>query len=159
MLKHFKYLFYVLQHKYYVLKCCFRERLFWRGLVHDMSKFRPSEWFSYASHFYGPWAETYTSDDKAVDPEFTYSSLLHQKRNDHHWQYWVVREDDGLTKVFPMSPAARLEMVCDWMAMSLAQGHDAVHGEGSASEYYRSHRDRMILNKNTRKWVEEFLGL
>jgi hypothetical protein len=52
---HFAYLRYVLRHKRYVYVAC---RLlgvsFWRAVIHDWTKFRPSEWGPYASHFYGP---------------------------------------------------------------------------------------------------------
>jgi len=159
MSKHFKYLFYVLRHKYYVLKACFRECLFWRGLMHDLSKFLPSEWFPYVNHFHGPWAEEYASDDSAIDPEFDYAWLLHQKRNDHHWQYWILREDDGPTKVFPMSPDARLEMMCDWLGANVALGGTGLYGPRSIQVWYVEKKAHMLLHKDTRKWVEAFLGL
>ena len=52
-MKHFKYASYVLRHKLFVGLECFKVGLFWRGLVHDLSKLRPSEWLPYARHFYG----------------------------------------------------------------------------------------------------------
>ena len=159
MRKHFKYLAYVLCHKYYVMKACFHAKLYWRGLVHDLSKLLPSEWFPYVNHFHGPWAEEYMSDDDSIDPPFDFAWLQHQKRNDHHWQYWILREDDGKTKVFPMPPDARMEMACDWLGANLAQGGTGLYGPRSVQTWYSEKKGCMLLHKDTRKWVEEFLGL
>jgi len=53
MNKYLKYLKYVLVHKYYVFIECFKVGLFWRGIMHDMSKFFPDEFLPYARYFYG----------------------------------------------------------------------------------------------------------
>ncbi|MBZ0293912.1 MAG: DUF5662 family protein [Anaerolineae bacterium] len=44
MKKHWQYLKYVFRHKWYVFWSCVEYGLFWRGLVHDLSKFTPEEW-------------------------------------------------------------------------------------------------------------------
>ena len=36
------------------------------------------------------------------DGSFDSAWLLHQKRNAHHWQYWVLLEDEGNTKALEM---------------------------------------------------------
>ena len=54
---YYKYLQYVIKHKYYVMIECFKVGLYWRGLVHDMSKFRPSEFIPYARYFYGDYPD------------------------------------------------------------------------------------------------------
>ena len=46
--KHFKT---VVRHRHEVLKQCMKCGLFWRGLVHDLSKFSPTEFLSSAKHF------------------------------------------------------------------------------------------------------------
>ena len=49
-----RYLSYVLRHKLYVLRAARKLGIPWRGLVHDVSKFRPSEFIPYARYFYNP---------------------------------------------------------------------------------------------------------
>jgi hypothetical protein len=49
----FKYLWYIIKHKWYVLIECWRRGLIWRGITHDLSKLRPSEFFPYMHYFYG----------------------------------------------------------------------------------------------------------
>ncbi len=104
-MKYLKYLKYIARHKWYVMIECFKLGLIWRGLMHDMSKFLPSEFFAYANYFYGYYPEklnayekTYHSElktKKDVEIEFNIAWNHHQKRNKHHWQYWLLKEDDG----------------------------------------------------------------
>lgn len=47
-----KYLWYLIRHRWYVMLACFREGLYWQGLIHDWSKFLPGEFFPYAWYFY-----------------------------------------------------------------------------------------------------------
>lgn len=53
MIKYLKYLRYLLRHKWYVGIECFKRGLYWRGIIHDMSKFRPAEFIPYTNFFYG----------------------------------------------------------------------------------------------------------
>ncbi len=55
--KYLKYLWYVIRHKWYVFKVCCEYGMGWRGAVHVLSKFRPSEFFPYTEHFYGAWSK------------------------------------------------------------------------------------------------------
>jgi hypothetical protein len=109
MKAHLQYLSYVLRHKWFVLVECWKMGLFWRGLVHDLSKFTPAEWFPYVRYFYGPKVEVKNTKvyDQAIDKwtplmeapdsvkrEFDVAWLHHQKRNSHHWQYWLLTPDN-----------------------------------------------------------------
>ena len=90
-MKHLKYLKYVVIHKWYVMLQCFRFGIYWRGITHDISKFYPSEWFSYVNRFYG------NNKD-----EFSLAWLRHQNRNDHHWQWWILQEDRGYYAIYKL---------------------------------------------------------
>jgi hypothetical protein len=156
---HIKYAKYVIRHKFFVGVECFKHGLFWRGLMHDLSKLLPSEWLPYARFFYLDKvprrdATGYYKPTDTGDEEFDHAWLLHQKRNDHHWQWWILPEDDGGEKIIPMSDAAMLEMVCDWCGASLAQGHG---GWAGVQYWYKKNRAKMRLAVETQIWVEEFL--
>ena len=155
--KHWRYLKYVLLHKWYVFLECVDEGIFLRGLVHDMSKFRPSEWFPYANHFYGRKVRDKTGYYKPIDTgdkAFDFAWLLHQKRNRHHWQWWVLPEDEGGMKILPMSPTARTEMLCDWRGAGMAQGFS-----NNTRSWYKENRNKMQLHPETRRWVEQRLDI
>jgi hypothetical protein len=165
MLKHLKYLSYVARHKWFVFEACARHGLILRGLIHDWHKFLPSEWFPYTEHFYGKGSGIKTGRDETGyykptdtgDPDFDFAWLLHQKRADHHWQWWVLPEDEGGVKVLEMSEKARLEMVCDWLGASKAQGHGGTMA--SIRTWYAKNGGKMQLHDQTRYWVEKFIGV
>lgn len=157
-MKFLKYLRYVVLHKFFVLLECFNRGIFFRGVTHDFSKFLPGEFFPYANFFYGKKKsirdETgYYKPTDTGDDAFDFAWLLHQKRNDHHWQWWILPEDDGGEKVIQMSKGALLEMVSDWYGAGRAQGTPDV------KHWYRNNKEKMRLHSETRKTVESLLGL
>lgn len=143
-MKYVKYAKAVLRHKWFVFVECAKRGLIWRGLMHDISKFRPSEFFPYANYFYGDRTE---KTSKAFDSAW----LKHQHRNKHHWQHWVLQEDTGETKLQEMPKQYRLEMICDWVGASKAYGSDIV-------AWYAQSRPARKLNPKTLVQVEKELA-
>lgn len=159
MKKHWQYLKYVLRHKWYVFCECRHVRMAWRGLLHDLSKFRPDEWFPYVEYFYGPYGRSFNGGflweferHEKVKYDFDAAWLRHIHRNPHHWQYWVLREDGGGRKVLPMPTVYCKEMVADWRGAGKAQGH----GDDTRT-WYAKNKDNMVLSSGTRVWVESEL--
>jgi hypothetical protein len=156
-----KYAWYVLRHKWFVFVECCRCGIVWRGIKHDASKLLPSEWFPYMRFFYGPKGEPvqrrdktgYYKPEKTGDEAFDFAWLHHQKRNDHHWQWWICPQDDGGFRVHEMSDGARREMLADWRGAGRAQGY----GDNTAA-WYAKNKDKMILGSETRAWVEAELA-
>ena len=158
MKKYAKYLWYVIRHKWYVFQVCRKEGFTWRGLIHDWSKFLPSEFIPYAKHFYGkPGGGIKTGRDKTGyykptdtgDLAFDFAWLLHQKRNKHHWQWWILPEDEGGVKVLNIPCCYVMEMICDWRGASKAQGHG-----GDISEWWIANNGKMQLHAATRAFLE-----
>lgn len=102
---YWKYLKYVLKHKWFVFIECCKLGIPLRGLFHDLSKFLPSEFIPYARYFYGNYPETLTVYEKTyhwkmktkavIKEDFDLAWLKHQKRNKHHWQYWLLVSDSS----------------------------------------------------------------
>ena len=175
--KHFRYLRYVLRHKWYVLQECWRFGIRWRGLVHDLSKFSPAEWGPYADYFYGgdwpPYSETPGEwkrqlGDKWtkewVQRRFDRAWLHHIHRNPHHWQHWVLREDSGATKVLDMPYACILEMIADWFGAGRAingppEDDNPLMRYDELRAWYLANRDKMQLGDWTRNHVEHLIGV
>lgn len=167
MSKHLRYLRYVVIHKWFVLGACWRRGLIWQGIVHDWSKFLPSEWFPYADFFYGykPTAAEREQARRVLghDPDpsnderrlaFNAAWLKHQHRSPHHWQHWVLRNDDGTTVVLPMPHRYLLEMLCDWDGAGRAITGKA----GGTPAWYAKNRQRMMFHPDTREYVDQELG-
>lgn len=49
--KVFRYLKYILRHKYFVMVECFKRDLYWQGITHDLSKFSLQEFVPYMNSF------------------------------------------------------------------------------------------------------------
>lgn len=162
---HLQYLRYFVSHKIFVFQECRKRGITWRGITHDLSKLRPDEWLPYARYFYGKYPKqselsvyekTYywnTLTKERVSDDFDMAWLLHQKRNQHHWQWWILREDSGKVKCFPMPYDVVLEMVSDWIGAGKAQGHDDV------KEWYAKNKNKMQLHETTRSEVERLIGV
>jgi hypothetical protein len=136
-----KYLWYVIKHKWFVMIECFKVGIYWRGLTHDLSKLLPSEFFPYANYFYG---------NGKNDKEFNKAWLLHQKRNPHHWQYWLLYEDEGRLTTLDIPIKYRKEMIADWIGAGRA-----ITGKDNTKKWYELNKNNMLLNRETRNWIEE----
>jgi hypothetical protein len=102
---HLLYGSYVLRHKWFVLVAGIRLgppagwpvlgtlRWWLQLLMHDLSKFRPSEWSAYVDYFYGEPVEGCPKCKAARQAAFDAAWLHHQHRNLHHWQRWLLRND------------------------------------------------------------------
>ncbi len=157
-----RYLSYVLRHKWFVLMECWRLGIPWLGIVHDMSKFLPSEWFPYVDAFYGDGAKGcalikrdstgYYKPTDTGDAAFDFAWLLHQKRNRHHWQWFILPCDEDGTKVLVMPDRYQREMLADWRGAGRAQG------KPDTVAWYRKNGPKMQLHPETRVWIESQLG-
>jgi hypothetical protein len=159
--RHWQYAKYLARHKWFVFVAGCRLGIPWLALMHDLSKFRPDEWMPYARFFYEPDGTKRTRRDSTGfykptstgDDAFDFAWLLHQKRNKHHWQWWVLPEDNGGVKVLPMPDRYRREMLADWRGAGLAQGTP------DTQRWYAVNQHKMNLHPETRAWIERHLGL
>ena len=114
--------------------------------LHDLSKFSDEEYNAYDNYFYGRKTEK-------VKKEFNYAWLQHIHSNPHHWQHWVLINDEDGTHALEMPKEYVVEMISDWWAFS--------HKSGNLYEifdWYNNHKKNMILHENTRKLVEDILN-
>lgn len=150
----FKYLRYILRHKYFVFREGRKLRVpLWQLIVHDFSKFRPDEFFPYAEYFYGEVCPDYAAALAKRECAFNVAWLKHIHRNPHHWQFWLLRNDDGTMDIMPMPDRFIREMIADWRGAGMAQGNY------NTKKWYNENKDKMTLHPATRRRVEELLGV
>lgn len=118
-----------------------------RVAAHDESKYKREEYEAYDGYFYGG------NRSYDVVTAFDYAWLIHQRRNPHHWQYWVLIQDDqaGL-KPLIMPNSYILEMIADWWSFSWKSGNLE-----EIFDWYEKHKNGMLLHDRTRKIVEKIL--
>lgn len=107
----FRHIKTVMTHKFYVFIFACKAGIPFRGLVHDMSKFSPSEFFESVKYYQGN-----GSPISAAKKENGYSKawLHHKGRNKHHWQYWYDSQTYDKTPIIPYKYT--VEMICDTLA-------------------------------------------
>ncbi len=157
MRSYISYLKYIIRHKWFVLVSCWGKGLRWQGIIHDISKFRLDEFIPYAKFFYEKDGSKRQIRDKTGyykpyntgNEEFDFAWLLHQKRNKHHWQWWILPLDDGGNKIIMMKRKYIEEMMCDWQGASMAQGHGK-----DTKKWYMKNKNNMILSPVTRTRIE-----
>lgn len=115
---------------------------------HDSSKDMYDEYDAYDAYFYGK------NKSYQVVQDFKLAWLTHIHRNPHHWQHWVLINDDPKEGevVLDMPYPYILEMICDWWAFSWKSGN--LH---EIFKWYDEHKDYMKLSPKTRKTVEDIL--
>lgn len=151
MKRHWQYFKYVVRHKWFVFVAARKIGCpLWLAVTHDMSKFRPSEWFPYARTFYAKdGSKQYVESD-----EFAIAWNHHQKRNKHHYQYWYITWDRVTSEPLTMPRKYVLEMVADWMGAGRA-----ITGRWETKEWYLKNRDKIKLSVTTSFLVNEILEI
>lgn len=116
--------------------------------AHDQSKTTPEEYDAYDAYFYGG------NRSYQVVQNFRKAWLSHIHNNPHHWQHWVLHNDDpgeGMV-VLDMPYNYIIEMICDWWAFSWTKGNLY-----EIFSWYAEHKDYMKLSEKTRRTVESIL--
>ena len=118
--------------------------------AHDESKTQPDEYEAYDRYFYG------NNRSYQVVQDFNYAWLRHLHRNPHHWQYWILVNDDPELGeiVMDMPINYMIEMICDWWAFSWDKG-DLME----MFKWYDERKDYIKLSEKTRRGVEDILGM
>lgn len=116
---------------------------------HDASKTDPEEYDAYDAYFYG------NNRSYSVVQNFKKAWLRHIHNNPHHWQHWILINDDpkeGMV-VIDMPYIYVVEMICDWWSFSWTKGDlNEIFG------WYEDRKDYMKLSANTQRSVEYILG-
>ena len=114
---------------------------------HDASKRSEEEYEAYDDYFYGK-----SEDKETAKACFDYAWLHHIHQNPHHWQYWILREDEGKETALEMPEEEAYHMVADWWSFSW-RAEDLT----TIFDWYAKHKTVMVLHDRTRKLVESIL--
>ena len=117
MHKFFGHLKTILIHKWYVFVFCCKCGIPFRGIVHDLSKFSPTEFWESVRYYTGK-----SSPINACKKDKGYSLAWqhHKGHNSHHYQHWTDNYDSGKLSAICMPLTDTLEMLCDYLGASKA---------------------------------------
>lgn len=152
-ISHFKT---ITRHKLLVMKGCFQVGLYRQGLLHDLSKYSPTEFWVGAKYYQGNRSPN-TAEREAIG--YSTSWMHHKGRNKHHYEYWV--DLDMQTRRYEPVPMPRnylAEMVMDRIAACKIY-NGATYTDGDPLAYLLRSTEKDLINPQTRRELETILTL
>lgn len=155
--EHFKT---ITRHKRLVRAGCFRVGLYRQGIMHDWSKYTPTEFLVGCKYYQG-----YRSPNNAERADRGYSSawLHHKGRNKHHMEYWIdydvseKSEHGGMTGM-KMPLKYVVEMFIDRISASKNYQKEA-YSDRSALDYYEKGKGNYMMHRDTEAMLAYLLTM
>lgn len=150
----------ITRHRHLVREHCFKMGLFRQGLLHDLSKYSPTEFFVGVRYYQGDRSPN-NAEREATGKSLAW--LHHKGRNRHHLEYWIDYNLDKDDKAHPLSGTQMpvkyvVEMFADRVAACKVYqaGH---YADRNPWEYYYKGRDHYLLHDKTRRQLEFMLKM
>ena len=144
MIKHFSL---ITRHKWEVFKLTVKVGIPIRGILHDLSKYSPTEFIESIKYYNGKRSpinvcKEYNGYSKAW--------LHHKGRNKHHPEYWYDKNAPDPTPMMPYKYIC--EMICDQIAAGrIYQGKD--WNPGYQLQYWNAHKDEFVVNEKIKDFI------
>ena len=154
-MKWLKHLKTINRHKKYVMELCFKLGLYKQGILHDMSKYSPTEFLVGAKYYQGTRSP---NNAEREDKGYTSAWLHHKGRNKHHLEYWIDYSLDGDHSMTGMKMPLKyaVEMFCDRVA-ACKNYKGENYTDSDPYEYYSKSKDRLLIHPDTAKLLEKML--
>ncbi len=154
MIHPIKHLSVILKHRHTVMLHCFKAGIFGRGLLHDLSKFSPTEFIPGVKYYQG----NRSPNEKERDLfGFSKAWMHHKGRNRHHFEYWTdVNPETKMYEPVKMPTVFFKEMFCDRVAASkIYQGEK--YTDAHPLDYFRKGKAGDKMHRDTAAKLEELL--
>ena len=139
----------VTKHRWIVFKLCCKVGIPWRGFVHDLSKFSPTEFNESIKFYIG--THSPIREAKAKNG-YSEAWLYHQGRNKHHPQYWVDLNSPQVAPVIPYKYA--VEAVCDELSAGMVY-NGKNWKQSTQYDYWNKEKNQLIINPKTENFLTE----
>ena len=146
-------------HRRLVRKYCFKLGLYRQGLMHDLSKYSPSEFIPGVKYY----QDGHRSPNNAQreDEGVSKAWLHHKGRNKHHFEYWIDYDVDGNSTVLvgmkmPVKYVA--EMFCDRVAASRIYNKEK-YKDSDPLDYYVKGLGHYIMHPETDALLHKLLQM
>ena len=149
----------ITEHKWVVMQGCFKVGLYRQGLMHDLSKYSPSEFIPGVKYY----QDGHRSPNNAQreDEGVSKAWLHHKGRNKHHFEYWIDYDVDGSRTVLagmkmPVKYVA--EMFCDRIAASRIYNKEK-YKDSDPLDYYIKGLGHYIMHPETDALLHKLLQM
>lgn len=146
----------VANHRRMVMRHCVKAGIPIRGLLHDLSKYSPTEFIPGIKYYQGTRSP---NEGEREAYGFSHAWMHHKGRNKHHFEYWT--DYDPKTKL--MSPVKMplkyvKEMFCDRVAASKIYGGDN-YTDIEPLKYFLKAKGRRVIHPDTSALLEKLLRM
>ena len=152
-IKHFKT---ITAHRHKVMRGCFRVGLIRQGLLHDLSKYSPAEFWQGAKY----WQGNRSPNAGAREAVGWSTAWMHHKgRNKHHYEYWS--DLSPVTKRYeavPMPTRYLVESVMDRIAACKTYRGEK-YTDGDALDYLLRSEEHMLMHPDSVRQLKFILTL
>lgn len=151
--RHFKT---ITKHKFLVMSHCFRVGLYRRGLLHDLSKYSPTEFWAGAKYYQGTKSPNVAERE---DNGYSVAWMHHKGRNKHHFEYWTdLRIGTRDYAPVPMPTAYLVEMCMDRIAACKTY-HGKAYTDADALAYLDQARETPLMHPETTRKLRFLLTM
>lgn len=140
----------ITRHKRFVRKLCFKCGMYKQGILHDLSKYSPTEFVPGVKYYQG--FRSWIDKEKEVNNGISLGWLHHKGRNKHHWEYW---QDKDVVHSMPLNYL--LESVCDRIAASKNYNLNS-YDDSKPYNFLMNGKDRYRMNQQDFIRLEKLLG-
>lgn len=146
-------------HRRLVRKYCFKLGLYRQGMMHDLSKYSPSEFIPGVKYY----QDGHRSPNNAQreDEGVSKAWLHHKGRNKHHFEYWIDYDVDGNSTILAgmkMPVKYVVEMFCDRVAASRIYNKDK-YKDSDPLDYYIKGLGHYIMHPETDALLHNLLKM
>lgn len=139
------------KHRWIVFKFCLRAGVPWRGFVHDLSKYSPTEFWNSVKYYQG--GKRSPIPIQKQEEGFSIVWLHHRAKNKHHSAYWYDEKAPIKTPIIPYKYA--IEMICDKLSASIVYSGKDWNNETELNYWKNKEREIEPINDNLKKFFDE----
>ena len=140
-------------HKHYVFYYCKKAGIPIQGMIHDLSKFSPTEFFESVKYYQGNRSPI---DACKEDKGYSNAWMHHKGRNKHHYEYWVDNFDNGGTPI-RMPYKYALELVCDYLGAGKAYQKNKFTYKSELAWWEAKKEKPLAMHPQTIQFVDNML--
>lgn len=148
----------ITRHKLLVMQYCFRIGLYKQGLMHDLSKYMPSEFWVGCKYYQG---DRSPNNAEREDIGVSTAWLHHKGRNKHHYEYWVdySLETEHVIMGAQMPRRYVAEMAMDRISASRNYLGDKYTDQHPLAYYMRGEKRLWFIHPQTKKELKGILRI
>ncbi len=151
----------ITEHKLLVMKHCFRIGLYRQGILHDLSKYMPSELLM-GFRYYDDGKSSPNNGERKLKG-YSDAWMHHKGRNRHHFEYWTDYTLNAYDRKHPMQPVQMprkyvAEMLMDRICASKNYNKDS-YTQHHPLEYFEKGRSHYLLHPQTHKELHGMLRI